>query len=118
MNIRIGLLLGALAVASASAEAVELRRATIVPGVLAANIFSGLVAFGAEPDQRFPGCTQRPTRLLLGNSTQVGSFWNSTEEGRRHVLELLLDAKRRGESVTVTYTVAPSGLCYYRGVSY
>ncbi len=104
--------------AGASAEAVELRRATIVPGVLAANIFSGLVAFGAEPDQRFPGCTQRPTRLLLGNSTQVGSFWNSTEEGRRHVLELLLDAKRRGESVTVTYTVAPSGLCYYRGVSY
>ena len=109
---------GLVCVVSAAAQAVELERATFVPGVIGANLYTGLSSIGAEPEMRFPGCVQQPTRLFFGTTTQVGVRLWSTEEGRRDFLALLLEAKRSATPVTMSYAVASNGFCYFRGLAF
>ncbi|MBX9606585.1 MAG: hypothetical protein K2Y51_10185 [Gammaproteobacteria bacterium] len=117
-NIRGWVALGLLFTGSTSALEVELKRATFVPGVISANLFNGLAAIAAEPETRFPGCVQQPTRLMFGTTAQTGVRNWSTEKGQRDFLTLLVEAKRAGSPVTMSYVVGSNGFCYFRGLSF
>lgn len=101
----------------AEAVTLEIRSATFVPGpITVTQTRQGVTSFGAQPAQTFPGCVTVGTRLFQGDSTNTGVFWPNAS--LQEFMTLLLEARRAQASVTVTYSVAASGRCYYRGITY
>lgn len=109
-------LLGLLGWQVAEAATIELRAATFVPGKMAIALArSGVSAFGAEPEQTFPGCVTAGNRLFQADRN-LGFPWPAMS--LQEVMTLLLEARRAQAPVTVTYYVAPDGRCLYRGLTY